>query len=129
MSLRSKVLSLCLFVSIIGIIAGYFLLTQTHQDFTNSQPIAEFEAYEFNDFVSALTEQERGEIGNEVYAVEGKVESMAQYGFIIAGGIVCTTSDSTNLGVNLGDEIKVKGRFVSFDNLFSEVRLDHVVTM
>ncbi|MBM55357.1 MAG: hypothetical protein CMB32_02240 [Euryarchaeota archaeon] len=105
------------------------MLTQTHQDFTNLHPIAEFEAYEFNDFVSALTEQERGEIGNEVYAVEGKVESMAQYGFIIAGGIVCTTSDSTHLGVNLGDKIKVKGRFVSFDNLFSEVRLDHVVAM
>ena len=129
MSLRSKVLILCLYVSIIGIIAGYFLLTQTHQDFTNSQPIAEFEAHEFNNFVSALSEQERGEIGNEVYAVEGIVESMVQNGFILDGGIVCTTSDSTNLGVNLGDEIKVKGRFVSFDNLFSEVRLDHVVAM
>lgn len=129
MSLRIKVLNLFLLLAIGGIIIGILLLKTSHTDFSSQDPIAEFEAYNFNQFVLALNEAERGELGNNVYAIDGKVESLSQIGFILKGGIVCTTADSTDLGLKEGEQVSIKGRFISFDELFGEIRLDHVVAL
>ena len=129
MNLRSKLLGLFALMSIGAIVFGYFLLTQTHTDFTLQDSVAEFEAYEFNQFIEKLNEAERGELGDNVYTVRGKVESTTGLGFILSGGIVCTTADSSDLGLDIGAELKIKGRFISYDELFQEVRLDHVVAL
>ena len=129
MSLRSKLLGLFVVMSLGAILLGYFLLTQTHTDFTLQDSVAEFEAHEFNQFIQKLSEAERGQIGDNVYTVSGKVESKTGLGFILSGGIVCTTADSSDLGLDIGAELKVKGRFISYDELFQEVRLDHVVAL
>ena len=50
-------------------------------------------------------------------------------GIILEGGIVCTTIDSTDLELEVGELALIKGRFVSYDELFGEVRLDHVVAL
>ena len=129
MSLRSKLLGFFTFMLISALVYGYFLLTQTHTDFTLQDPVAEFDAHEFNQFIAKLNKAERGELGDNVYTVSGKVESKTGLGFILSGGIVCTTADSSDLGFDLGAELKVKGRFISYDELFQEVRLDHVVAL
>ncbi len=129
MSLRLKILGLFTFMSISAIVFGYFLLTQTHTDFTLQDSVAEFDAHEFNQFIEKLNEAERGELGDNVYTISGKVESKNGLGFILSGGIVCTTADSSDLGLDIGAELKVKGRFISYDELFQEVRLDHVVAL
>lgn len=129
MSLKLKLLSLFAFMSIGVIFFGYFLLTQTHTDFTLQDSVAEFEAHEFNQFIDKLSLAERGELGDNVYTVNGKVESKTGLGFILSGGIVCTTADSSDLGLDIGAELKVKGRFISYDELFQEVRLDYVVAL
>lgn len=108
---------------------GIFLLTKSHTDYSSVEPVASFEAEEFHQFVSSLSEVERGELSGGVYAVEGEVGSLSRFGFILKGGIVCTTADSTSLGFKTGSEVRIKGRFISFDELFEEVRLDHVVTL
>ena len=124
-----KILNLCLCLALGGIVIGVFLLTKSHTDYSSVDPVASFDAEEFNQFVSALSEAERGELGDGVYAVEGEVEALSRFGFILKGGVVCTTKDSSNLGLYAGDEVKIKGRFISFDELFEEVRLDHVVAL
>lgn len=129
MSLRSKLLGLFAFILTGALVFGYFLLIQTHTDFTLQDSVAEFDAHEFNQFIEKLNEAERGELGDNVYTVSGKVESKTGLGFILSGGIVCTTADSSDLGLDIGVELKVKGRFISYDELFQEVRLDHVVAM
>jgi len=129
MSLRSKLLGFFAFMLISALVFGYFLITQTHTDFTLQDSVAEFEAHEFNQFIKKLKEAERGELGDNVYTVSGKVESKTSLGFILCGGIVCTTADSSDLGIDLGAELKVKGRFISYDEIFQEVRLDHVVSL
>ena len=129
MSLRSKLLVLFTFMSISALVYGYFLLNQTHTDFTLQDSVAEFDAHEFNKFIEKLNEAERGELGNNVYTVSGKVESKTGLGFILSGGIICTTADSSDMGIDIGVELKIKGRFISYDELFQEVRLDHVVPL
>lgn len=129
MSLRSKLLVLFTFMSISALVYGYFLLNQTHTDFTLQDSVAEFDAHEFNKFIEKLNEAERGELGNNVYTLSGKVESKTGLGFILSGGIICTTADSSDMGIDIGVELKIKGRFISYDELFQEVRLDHVVPL
>ena len=129
MSLRSKLLVLFTFMSISALVYGYFLLNQTHTDFTLQDSVAEFDAHEFNKFIEKLNEAERGELGNNVYTVSGKVESKTGLGFILSGGIICTTADSSDMGIDIGVELKIKGRFISYNELFQEVRLDHVVPL
>ncbi len=97
MSLRSKLLGFVAFILIGALVFGYFLLTQTHTDFTLQDSVAEFDAHEFNQFIEKLNEAERGELGDNVYTVSGKVESKTGFGFILSGGIVCTTADSSDL--------------------------------
>ena len=128
MSIRRKVLFLCFYIALGGIITGVLLMMRAPTDFTTLEPIAKYDSYKFKDFVSELKEKERGTLGNKVYAVNGEVESLLEFGFILRGGIVCTTADSTDLGFSAGDEVSVKGRFISYDDLFEEIRLDYVVT-
>ena len=129
MNFRRKILIIAFAISFALMLYGYFMINQIHEDFSLAPAIAEFEAFEFNQFIGTLSETERGSLGNNVYAVGGEVESLSRFGFILKGGVVCTTADSTNLGLQEGEEVKVKGRFISFDELLEEVRLDHVVAL
>lgn len=129
MNTRQKVYALGILLSLIAIVVGYELLNKEHKNYSEVEPVAEFFADEFNKFVSELTEVERGELGNKVYAVEGEVAELIKNGFLIEGGVVCSTVDSTGLGYKLGEKVRVKGRYISFDPLFNEVRLGNVTPL
>ncbi|MAO45957.1 MAG: hypothetical protein CL823_02290 [Crocinitomicaceae bacterium] len=129
MNTRQKVYALGFLLSLISIFVGYVLLNKEHKNYSEVEPVAEFFADEFNKFVSELTEVERGELGNKVYAVEGEVAELMKNGFLIEGGVVCSTVDSTGLGYKLGEKVRVKGRYISFDPLFNEIRLGNVTPL
>ena len=127
MSIRRRVLLLCFYMALVGIISVVFLMMRAPTDYTSLEPLAKYDSYKFKEFVSEMNEEHRGALGNKIYAIEGKVWSTLEFGFTLEGGIVCTTADSTDLGFRLGDEVSVKGRFISYDDLFEEIRLDYVV--
>ena len=77
-----KVLTLCLFLSIVVLVTGFYLLSSSHTDFSNQKPVAEFKADEFNKFVIALDKDERAGLGGNVYAVTGEVESLLDLSLI-----------------------------------------------
>ena len=129
MNTRQKVFAVGILLSLIAIVVGYDMLNKEHKDYSEVEPVAEFFTDEFNEFVSELTDAERGELGNKVYAVEGEVAELIKNGFLIEGGVVCTTVDSTGLGYKMGERVRVKGRFISFDPLFNEIRLGHVTPL
>lgn len=116
-------------MALVGIISGVFLITIAPTDYTSLEPLAKYDSYKFKEFVSEMKEEHRGALGNKIYAVEGKVEAILEFGFTLGGGVVCTTADSTDLGFSLGDKVSVKGRFISYDDLFEEIRLDYVVPL
>ena len=126
---RQKIIRTSFLILIIALIYGYLLYNKEHTEFDKLEAVAEFSSVEFNQFVSALKPDEIGDLNDKVFSVNGNVESFFELGIILEGGIVCTTIDSTDLELEVGDLALIKGRFVSYDELFGEVRLDHVVTL
>ena len=126
---RQKIIRISFLISSIALIYGYLLYNKEHTEFDKLEAVAEFSSVEFNQFVSALKPEEVGGLNDKVYSVNGNVESVFDMGIILEGGIVCTTIDSTSLGLEVGEQALIKGRFVSYDELFGEVRLDHVVAL
>ena len=126
---RQKIIRIGFLILSIALIYGYLLYNKEHTEFDKLEAVAEFSSVEFNHFVSALKPDEIGDLNDKVFSVNGNVESFFEMGIILEGGIVCTTIDSTDLELEVGELALIKGRFVSYDELFGEVRLDHVVTL
>jgi hypothetical protein len=100
-----------------------------HTDFTNVEITAEFNASELNGFVKSLSSDERGDIGDNVYSVSGIVSHLTSDGFALEGGVFCRVEESLNYRPVSGATVVIKGRFLGYDEIFSEVRLDHVVPL
>ena len=116
-----------LLLSLVAIVVGYNKYNQKHVDFTIIKVVADYEASELSEFVSSLNIQERGAIGNNVYSVEGVISKTTSEGFNLKGGVFCQTENTSLLTSKEGDSLKIRGRFVGYDYIFQEVRLDHVV--
>ena len=114
-------------LSLFAIVVGYNKYNKEHVDFTIVEVVADFEATELSEFVSSLNLEERGAIGNNVYSVEGVVAKTTSEGFTLKGGVFCQTENTSLLTSKEGDSVKIRGRFVGYDDIFQEVRLDHVV--
>ena len=61
-----------------------------------------------------------------------KVKSSDKKSVVIDNGIVCTLDSSSIKALELiqiNNNVSIKGRFVGFDDLFEEIRLDHCFIM
>ena len=64
---------------------------------------------------------------NKTIEVQGRLHSIESDFIVVAPSIVCKL-DSTfsSIALNIGDSVFLKGRCVGFDDLFIEVKMDHV---
>jgi|TARA_B110000093_G_scaffold179298_1_gene219252 hypothetical protein len=108
---------------------GYEMLNKEHTDFTEVEIVGEFSGEEFMQFIVALNDSERGVLGENVYQIQGVVMSCSNIEIILSPGIVCVLEEEIRPRPQIGETASIRGRFVSFDDLFSEVRLDHVVAL
>ena len=69
---------------------------------------------------------------NQIILVNGNITDKLTKSVVLDNGIVCTL-DSSSLKalelVQINNEVYIKGRFVGFDDLFEEIRLDHCFIM
>ena len=63
---------------------------------------------------------------NQVVQIKGTITGFDSTFIILNNSIVCSPEDGTQIDVEKGEEISVKGRCISFDDLLLELRLDHV---
>ena len=62
---------------------------------------------------------------NEIIELQGYIKSISKNQLILEPGITCQLNDSLLYeNIKSGDWIKVKGRCIGYDDLFSEVKLD-----
>ncbi|GIR93743.1 hypothetical protein CM15mP94_1580 [bacterium] len=69
---------------------------------------------------------------NQVILVNGNVTDRLTKSVVLNNEIVCTLDSSSlkALGlIQINNEVSIKGRFVGFDDLFEEIRLDHCFIM
>lgn len=67
-------------------------------------------------------------LSNAIVALEGTVTSKADDGFTVDGSVFCQPKDLSMLSkITLDKSIKIKGRFIGYDDLLEEVKLDQVI--
>ena len=116
---------------ILSVIVVYFVWNKPHKDYSAIKPNITINSSNFiNQFKNNSTIATEKYL-NQIILVNGKVTEILTKSIILNNGIVCTLdSSSTNLEfVQINDTISLKGRFVGFDDLFEEIRLDHCFVM
>ena len=104
--------------------AGYKYVYQSHRDIKSEK--AEF-AVTSNELIEAFTTNPSGSEKiylNKTIEVTGSVSASAVLSITLDDKIFCQFSDSLEFQPESGKTIKIKGRFIGYDDLLEEIKLD-----
>ena len=117
---------------ILLLIIVYAVWNKPHKNYSNTKPNITIDSLNFiNEFKTNSTSATEKYL-NQVILVNGNVTDRLTKSIVLNNGIVCTL-DSLSLKalelIQINNEVSIKGRFVGFDDLFEEIRLDHCFIM
>ena len=117
---------------ILLLIIVYAVWNKPHKNYSNTKPNITIDSLNFiNEFKTNSTLATEKYL-NQVILVNGNVTDRLTKSVVLNNGIVCTL-DSLSLKalglIQINNEVSIKGRFVGFDDLFEEIRLDHCFIM
>ena len=117
---------------ILLLIIVYAVWNKPHKNYSNTKPNITIDSLNFiNEFKTNSTSATEKYL-NQVILVNGNVTDRLTKSVVLNNGIVCTL-DSLSLKalglIQINNEVSIKGRFVGFDDLFEEIRLDHCFIM
>ena len=119
-------------VFIVLLIIVYAVWNKPHKNYSNTKPSITIDSSNFiNEFKTNSTLATEKYL-NRVILVNGNVTDRLTKSVVLNNGIVCTLDSSSlkALGlIQINNEVSIKGRFVGFDDLFEEIRLDHCFIM
>ena len=119
-------------VFIVLLIIVYAVWNKPHKNYSNTRPNITIDSSNFiNEFKTNSTLATEKYL-NQVILVNGNVTDRLTKSIVLNNGIVCTLDSSSlkALGlIQINNEVSIKGRFVGFDDLFEEIRLDHCFIM
>ena len=112
------------FIIFIGIIVALIYQRKSmHTNYFSEKPVAILEA---DSLFQRFQKNAVNNLLNEVVQINGKVTGFDPPFIILNNNLICSPETGVNLSVVVGDSVTVKGRCVSFDDLLSELRIDHV---
>ena len=119
-------------VFIVLLIIVYAVWNKPHKNYSNTKPnIIIYSSNFINEFKANATIATEKYL-NQIILVNGNVTDKLNKSVVLNNGIVCSL-DSSSLDalelIQINDEGIIKGRFVGFDDLFKEIRLDHCFIM
>ena len=119
-------------VFIVLLIIVYAVWNKPHKNYSNTKPnIIIYSSNFINEFKANATIATEKYL-NQIILVNGNVTDKLNKSVVLDNGIVCSL-DSLSLDalelIQINDEGIIKGRFVGFDDLFEEIRLDHCFIM
>ena len=119
-------------VFIVLLIIVYAVWNKPHKNYSNTKPnIIIYSSNFINEFKANATIATEKYL-NQIILVNGNVTDKLNKSIVLDNGIVCSL-DSSSLEalelIQINDEGIIKGRFVGFDDLFKEIRLDHCFIM
>ena len=119
-------------IFIVLLIIVYAVWNKPHKNYSNTKPNIIIDSSNFiNEFKTNSTLATEKYL-NQVILVNGNVTDRLTKSVVLNNGIVCTLDSSSlkALGlIQINNEVSIKGRFVGFDDLFEEIRLDHCFIM
>ena len=112
------------FIIFIGIIVALIYQRKSmHTNYFSEKPVAILEA---DSLFQRFQKNAVNNLLNEVVQINGKVTGFDPPFIILNNNLICSPETGVKLPVVVGDSVTVKGRCVSFDDLLSELRIDHV---
>ena len=119
-------------IFIVLLIIVYAVWNKPHKNYSNTEPNITIDSSNFiNEFKTNSTLATEKYL-NQVILVNGNVTDRLTKSVVLNNGIVCTLDSSSlkALGlIQINNDVSIKGRFVGFDDLFEEIRLDHCFIM
>ena len=117
---------------ILLLIIVYAVWNKPHKNYSNTKPNIIINSSNFiNEFKANATIATEKYL-NQIILVNGNVTDRLNKSVVLDNGIVCSL-DSSSLEalelIQINDKGIIKGRFVGFDDLFEEIRLDHCFIM
>ena len=119
-------------IFIVLLMIVYAVWNKPHKNYSNTKPNITIDSLNFiNEFKTNSTLATEKYL-NQIILVNGNVTDRLTKSVVLNNGIVCTF-DSLSLKalglIQIDNEVSIKGRFVGFDDLFEEIRLDHCFIM
>ena len=112
--------------------AVYFIWNKPHKDYSTMRTDITISSLNFINEFKANSTLATEKYLNQIIFVSGNTTDKLTKSVVLDNGIVCTL-DSSSLKalrlIQINNEISIKGRFVGFDDLFEEIRLDHCFIM
>ena len=119
-------------IFILLLIVSYAVWNKPHKNYSNTRPKITIDSSNFiNEFKANSTLATKKYL-NQIILVNGNITDKLTKSIVIDNGIVCTLDSSSfkALGlIQINNEVSIKGRFLGFDDLFEEIRLDHCFIM
>ena len=119
-------------VFIVLLMIVYAVWNKPHKNYSNTKPNIIIDSSNFiNEFKANATIATEKYL-NQIILVKGNVTDRLTKSVVLNNGIVCTLDSSSlkALGlIQINNDVSIKGRFVGFDDLFEEIRLDHCFIM
>ena len=121
-----KVLFALIAIVVMAALVGAYIWFKPHRDIRNEQAVYEFQANELALFFAENEAEANATYLDKVIVVEGDAIKIADDHILMTEGIYCS-GDFAGSDIQEGDRIWIKGRVVSYDDLFREVRLDQCI--
>ena len=119
-------------IFIVLLMIVYAVWNKPHKNYSNIKPNITIDSSNFiNEFKTNSTLATEKYL-NQIILVKGNVTDRLTKSVVLNNGIVCTLDSSSlkALGlIQINNDVSIKGRFIGFDDLFEEIRLDHCFIM
>ena len=119
------------FIILLAIVV-YFVWNKPHKDYSTMKADITISSSNFINEFKANSTLATEKYLNQIILVNGNITDKLTKSVLLDKEIVCTL-DSSSLKalelIQINNEISIKGRFVGFDDLFEEIRLDHCFIM
>ena len=110
-------------------IGSYFYIYQDFRDIEKDQPAYFISSTTLKNDFKANDSLANIKYLDKIIGIKGKVSSIDFYNRTVEidGKILAVFKDSIQVNLVNGQEIKIKGRFIGYDDLFEQYRFDQVV--
>lgn len=123
-SARNKIALIILAVALVGAFVGYKIIYKPHQTIEEQAIDFDGKAEDFKTEVTAEPEKWQ----NKIVMLQGSVSAVDASGSMLNETIFCQFSEPEKLlPFQVGDQIQIKGRFIGYDDLLEEIKLDNCI--
>ncbi|MCA1967299.1 MAG: hypothetical protein LDL23_11725 [Flavobacterium sp.] len=127
--LKFRLLLGSVFGLLLSIIALYFFLYQSHRDIASENSAFETSVNELSQRFINNPDSSIATYANQTISIYGNVTALdlKQNSIILDDKLIALLTKEEIKKVKNGDLVKVKGRFIGYDELFEELRMDQCI--